>query len=150
MMYELQVIDVQHALYKDIVMLRHDVLRKPLGLSITEDDLHDDRNQYIVVATAEQITVGCLLIQILSKDKVKFRQMAILPDYQKKRIGQGVIEYAENFCRLNNYTSIELHARVYARYFYEKLGYQTIGNEFIEVGIQHIKMLKLLQNVVCI
>ena len=42
------------------------------------------------------------------------------------------------------FVSLSLHARSIAVGFYEKLGYETVGDEFIEVSIPHRKMAKRL------
>lgn len=144
MTYELLLIDTKSTYYKDVVMLRHDVLRKPIGLSISQEDIEEDKNQYIIISLDNEIVVGCLFIKIITKEKVKFRQMAIAQNYQHKGIGRTMISYAENFCLLNEYQKIELHARKSALDFYTKQGFQIIGEEFEEVEIPHIKMVKSL------
>lgn len=141
------IIDTKSSYYKQVVMLRHDVLRTPIGLSIAEEDIIDDKNQYIVIALVEEEVVGCLLIKIIDKELVKFRQMAIAEKYQHKRIGQNVISYAENFCLMNEYQKIELHARKSAIEFYTKQEFVVVGNEFEEVGLPHFKMVKRLNKV---
>jgi hypothetical protein len=40
---------------------------------------------------------------------------------------------------------VSLHARKIVAGFYSRLGYTTIGGEFTEVGIPHLKMEKQLQ-----
>jgi predicted GNAT family N-acyltransferase len=142
MTYEIRLIDTQSNYYKDVVMLRHDVLRKPLGLSISQEDIEDDKNQYIIISLDNEEVVGCLFIKIVSQENVKFRQMAIAENDQHKGIGRAIISFAENFCQLNKYKIIELHARKTALEFYQKQNYQLIGEEFNEVGIPHFKMLK--------
>ena len=144
MTYEIRLIDTQSNYYKDVVMLRHDVLRKPIGLTITQEDIEDDKNQYIIISLDNEEVVGCLFIKIVSQENVKFRQMAIAENDQHKGIGRAIISYAENFCQLNKYKIIELHARKSALNFYTKLGFQIIGEEFNEVAIPHFKMLKTL------
>jgi predicted GNAT family N-acyltransferase len=144
MTYEIRLIDTQSNYYKDVVMLRHDVLRKPIGLSISQEDIEDDKNQYIIISLDNEEVVGCLFIKIVSQENVKFRQMAIAENDQHKGIGRAIISFAENFCQLNKYKIIELHARKTALEFYQKQNYQSIGEEFNEVGIPHFKMLKTL------
>jgi predicted GNAT family N-acyltransferase len=129
------------------MMLRHDVLRKPIGLTISQEDIEDDKNQYIIISLDNENVVGCLFVKIVSTEKVKFRQMAISENYQHKGIGRSIISFAENFCQVNKYKIIELHARKTAVEFYQKQSYQLIGEEFNEVGIPHFKMLKTLVGV---
>jgi predicted GNAT family N-acyltransferase len=48
---------------------------------------------------------------------------------------------------LNQYKKIELHARKIAIDFYQKQNFQQIGEVFYEVGIPHLKMVKILDEV---
>jgi predicted GNAT family N-acyltransferase len=107
-------------------------------------DIEDDKNQQIVIALENENVVGCLFIKIVSKELVKFRQMAIAEKYQYQGFGQSIIRFAENFCILNQYKKIELHARETAIDFYQKQNFQQIGEVFYEVGIPHLKMVKTL------
>ncbi|MBK7588753.1 MAG: GNAT family N-acetyltransferase [Bacteroidetes bacterium] len=145
MAIELCVIDYSSPNYNNVLSLRQRVLREPLGLNLFDEDLREDRDQYIIIAKDENDVVACLMLKILDKDTVKIRQMAV--DHTRQGMGYGhtLIKYAENFCILNEYSSIELHARKTAIPFYEKSGYTSIGDEFMEVGIPHIKMIKHLQ-----
>lgn len=142
---ELSVIDYESPLYVDVLNLRQDILRRPIGLNLFDEDLSEDRDQYIIVAVHEQQVVACLMLKILDKDSVKLRQMAVVKPLQGKGIGATVVNYAENFCVLNEYSMIELHARQEAMRFYEKLGYSIDGEAFEEVGIPHFRLTKTLQ-----
>jgi predicted GNAT family N-acyltransferase len=147
MTFELRLIDTSFNYYNQVVMLRNEVLRKPLGLSISQEDIEDDKNQYIIISLDNEEVVGCLFVKIGSTEKVKFRQMAIAENNQHKGIGRSIISFAENFCQANKYKIIELHARKTALDFYLKQGYEPVGVEFEEVGIPHIKMMKSLIHV---
>lgn len=148
MSYELEIIDYQSILYKKTLELRKRILRQPLGLNLVEEDILDDKNQWITIAHLADHVFGCLMIKPLSDEVVKFRQMAIDTDYQGQGIGSTLLHYAENFCLMNNYKMCELHARKEAIDFYRRNGYLEIGDEFIEVGIYHKKMIKNLEPVI--
>lgn len=68
--------------------------------------------------------------------------MAVSPSLQRNGIGRSLVQFAEESARTMKFEVIELNARIYAQGFYEKLGYQTEGNEFIEVTLPTIKMSK--------
>ncbi|MCC7030869.1 MAG: GNAT family N-acetyltransferase [Chitinophagaceae bacterium] len=143
---ELCVIDYQSPLYPKVLALRHQVLRVPLGLNLYEEDLNEDKDQYIIIALLDQEVQACLMLKILDKDTIKLRQMAVADSVQKRGFGALLVNYAENFCVLNEYAVIELHARKEAMGFYLKLQYEQVGEEFEEVGIPHFKMIKHLQS----
>jgi predicted GNAT family N-acyltransferase len=43
--------------------------------------------------------------------------------------------------RKRHMQQIALNAQVYARGFYARFGFQTVGDEFIDAGIPHRKMI---------
>jgi predicted GNAT family N-acyltransferase len=70
--------------------------------------------------------------------------MAVDESHQRQGVGSMLLGYAENFCVLNDYFHIELHARKVVQDFYSMADYQIEGEEFLEVGIPHIRMVKQL------
>lgn len=137
-----KIIATQHPLYPEVLQLRDEVLRKPLGMSIHEDDLSDEINQTIFVAIDEDTLKGCLLMKQINAEVVKLRQMAVDTAFQGQQIGKKLMDAAEVFAQQRGIASIELHARKYAEGFYEKCGYTVSGAIFTEVGIPHILMTK--------
>ena len=142
MTYEILLTDSNSKYYEEVLKIRQDVLRTPLGLTLSQEDIEDDKNQQIIIALDNEKVVGCLFVKIVSQDKVKFRQMAIAEKYQHQGIGKSIIHFAEDFCILNQHKKIELHARKTAIDFYQKQHFQLLGEVFYEVGISHIKMVK--------
>jgi predicted GNAT family N-acyltransferase len=124
------------------VALRTKVLRKPLGLSFSKEDLQSETNQIHIGAFVDSTLVGCLLLISLSDTVVKMRQVAVDPDQQKSGLGKQLVEFCEALAQARGFKEIELNARQPVVGFYEKLGYHTVGEAFIEVGIPHRKMKK--------
>jgi predicted GNAT family N-acyltransferase len=132
-------------LYQQVWEIREIVLRQPLGLSLSNEDLSQDQHDTIFVALHNGKAIGCLMAMHLDAGTLKLRQMAVYPDWQGKSIGRMLMNDAEAFAKEHSYSRISLHARKYAMDFYSKLGYDTIGDEFTEVNIPHYKMTKSLQ-----
>jgi GNAT superfamily N-acetyltransferase len=72
------------------------------------------------------------------------RQLAVVPELQKRGIGTALVEYSEDLARKAGYRRMILHARETAVAFYEKLGYSRLGDRFEEVTIPHWAMEKHL------
>ena len=53
MAIELCVIDYSSPNYNNVLSLRQRVLREPLGLNLFDEDLREDRDQYIIIAKDE-------------------------------------------------------------------------------------------------
>lgn len=130
--------------YPKILALRQRILRAPLGLDLFVEDLSGEQQQYLMAGLYLGEPVACLMIRMLDGETAKFRQMAVDEAWQGQGIGAALLRYAENFCVLHAFRTIELHARATALGFYEKAGYHTEGEEFTEVGIPHFRMVKQL------
>ena len=125
------------------VDLRNRILRIPLGLLLSKEELQEEAQQlhFGLIADDDQL-VACALVVPIVDHHVKFRQMAVDDDQQGKGFGARLISAIE--CQLvsRGIRSVELHARSSVHQFYEKQGYRKSGVEFIEVGIPHWKMTK--------
>ena len=125
--------------------VREEVLRLPLGLTLSDDDLKDENIQIHIAALHEdEKIIGTVLLKPLPHGHVKLRQMAVVPLARRNGVGRQLARFAEETARAMGYTEIELHARGSAQGFYEKLGYQAAGEAFIEVTLPTIKMAKRL------
>ncbi|MFT5885595.1 MAG: putative GNAT family N-acyltransferase [Arcticibacterium sp.] len=140
----IQIIDTENSLYQNELQLRNEVLRKPIGLNIEDEDLNDELNQIHFVALLNSELVGVVLMKVVGKTG-KLRQMAVESEIQGKQIGRQLVKALELHAQIINLDEIKLHARHYALGFYEKLGYQkTSKPAFEEVGMQHYEMAKKL------
>ncbi|MBO6515937.1 MAG: GNAT family N-acetyltransferase [Bacteroidia bacterium] len=130
--------------YTEAVALRQLVLRTPLGLKFTGENLTTDEHEFHLAASDGKQLIGILLLRPISESVIKMRQVAVHPDFQNLGIGQKLVEESEELARNMGYETMELHAREVALRFYSRLRYTTIGERFLEVGIPHFKMFKKL------
>lgn len=128
--------------YKSELELRDKVLRKPLGMNIYDDNLEIEINDYHICALISSKVVGTLLLRKISSSTLQMKQVAVDESLRNKNIGRKLISFAENFAKDKGFTKIILNARKTAIPFYEQVDYKKIGEEFIEVGIPHMKMTK--------
>lgn len=128
--------------YAVVFELRENILRKPIGLSLHDEDLSNEINDHILIAEVGKEIIACLILSPKPGNTVQLRQMAVAEAWQGKNIGKQLVAYAEQFAWDNGYYRIILHARIVAQGFYEKLGYHPVGEIFTEVGIPHIEMEK--------
>lgn len=134
--------------YFEILKLRQKILRTPLGLQYSKTDLQQDEHSIILALYDDFKLCGCLFIDSLPiAGHFKLRQMAIDTEFQGQGYGTLLMHSAEKKILSLQGKQIELHARKTATSFYSKLGYLSIGTEFVEVTIPHIKMLKTLSHV---
>ena len=140
----LQIIDHGSKEYYQMVKLREDILRKPLGLSFTKEELEAEKNNLLMIAKEDDQMLGCCMLIEEDPQTVRLRQMAVLNDLQGKGVGRALMQFAENIARDLGYKKLTMHARVTAVGFYEKLGYEVVGEMFEEVTIPHNSMEKSL------
>lgn len=138
----LRIIDHNSTDYNKMVELRREILRKPLGLDYAQEDLDREKDDILIGAFDEDRIVGCCILTKLSQDTCKLRQMAVHSKMQRNGLGAAMLQFAENVARDTGYRKMILNARKTAIGFYEKLGYQQEGNEFLEVSLPHFKMHK--------
>jgi predicted GNAT family N-acyltransferase len=140
----LKIIDHGSYEYRQMVKLRDDVLRKPLGLGFTPQELEEEKENMLIGAFEEDDILACCMLVEENPTTVRLRQMAVLNDLQGKGIGRALMTFAENIARDRGYKILSMHARKNATGFYEKMGYRVVGNEFTEVTIPHYLMEKRL------
>ena len=126
------------------VELRKQILRLPLGLDFSEEDLESEQGQIHIVAKDHDAVIGTLLLTEVDGVTLKMRQVAVSATHHSQGVGKSLVQAAEKFGRDHGYAKITLHARVSVVGFYEKLGYVPVGAEFIEVSIPHQAMQKCL------
>jgi GNAT superfamily N-acetyltransferase len=140
----LKMIDHGTKEYQQIVNLRYEILRKPLGLQFTQEELEREKEDILIGAFDEEVLLGCCLLTREEDYTIRLRQMAVPNSLQGKGIGRALMIFAENIARDMGYRRMIMHARKTALGFYEKLGYKTKGAEFVEVTIPHFIMEKNL------
>ena len=130
--------------YEESIALRYQILRKPLGLSFDPVELAGEKDSFHLALRKGDELVACLVLKPLDERCIKMRQLAVRESSQGKGCGRELVNYAESFVRERGYAEIVLHARETARGFYWKLGYVAEGDFFIEVGLPHLLMRKML------
>ena len=127
-----------------MVNLRNEILRKPLGLIFTEEELEREKDDILMGAFEDDRLLGCCLLSPMDAGTIRLRQMAVPNNMQGKGVGRALMIFAENIARDLGYKKLCMHARKTALGFYEKLGYSISGEEFMEVTIPHFTMEKAL------
>jgi GNAT superfamily N-acetyltransferase len=128
--------------YVKALRLRDTVLRAPLGIEFTEEELADDAQRRHFCALDGGHVVGSVSFKALGPHTLQLKQMAVAPDRQGERIGVRLLDFAEAWARREGYGTIILNARVGAEGFYARNGYALEGALFEENGIPHVRMTK--------
>lgn len=138
----IRIIDHGSADYKKMVDLRMDILRRPLGLTFSAEDLEKEKHDLLIGAFEEDELLACCMLTKIAEDTCKLRQMAVRPKIQGTGLGAAMMNYAEQLAKDAGYKKMVMNARKTAKGFYEKLGYEIEGDEFVEVTLPHFFMQK--------
>lgn len=131
--------------YDDAVRLRYEVLRRPLGLDFTPEQLAEEYAQVHLAAYNEAgQLVGYLNLTPLEDSMVQMRQVAVGPEQQGRGVGTELVRHSERLAQQMGMQQMILHAREPAVPFYERLQYKIVGEPFEEVTILHRHMEKVL------
>ena len=128
--------------YWQALALRDLLLRAPLGLEFSDEDIAEEAEQVHVVAREKGEIVGTLLLRGDGEGVVHMRQVAVAQNRQGRGIGRDLVKFAEALVWAECGDEIYLHAREPVIPFYEALEYERVGEIFEEVGIPHQKMRK--------
>jgi len=71
-------------------------------------------------------------------------RMAVLKTYRQKGIGSEILLALLVIAKNNNLSRVYLHAQVSAITFYEKQGFICSSDEFLDAGIPHKSMIKII------
>ena len=114
----MQLIQIKYGtdLYNDEVKLRDEVLRAPLGLKFSKEDLlaEKDELRYGLLDSAGKLA-ACLLVRVIGASYFKLRQMAVREELRGRGVGRELVQKVEGELKKKNKTTIELNARIYAK-----------------------------------
>lgn len=137
--------DTMSTIYLDAVKIRQQVFvneqQVPYELEV---DAYEAYTIHFVLYQALEIPVATVRLLPLEDGKVKVQRMAVLKEFRSQGFGQAIMEEAEKFATEQGFQKIILGAQLTAIPFYEQLGYQTVGEEFLDAGIAHLMMEKPL------
>ena len=131
-------------LYAQALRLREAILRKPLGLTVTEEELADDAMRQHFCAVSCGAVVGTVSLRPLDEATLHLKQMAVTEARRRERVGARLLAHAETWAAEAGFRLMVLHARIGAEGFYLRLGYAQEGEPFDENTIPHVKMTKRL------
>ncbi|WP_328772288.1 GNAT family N-acetyltransferase [Streptomyces sp. NBC_00286] len=71
-------------------------------------------------------------------------RLAVLKSARGLGVGIALVRGIEDAARARGLTAVDLHAQTHALGFYERLGYEAYGPEYLEAGIPHQAMRRSL------
>ncbi|MGH2856058.1 MAG: GNAT family N-acetyltransferase [Solirubrobacteraceae bacterium] len=123
--------------------LRHDVFCVEQGVPVHEElDGRDREGVHLVAVSGDRLLATCRLLFI--GPTVQFSRLAVRRDARRQGIATALLALADTETRAGGARRLVLHAQTYARGLYDAAGYQPRGRVFLEAGIEHVAMEKVL------
>jgi predicted GNAT family N-acyltransferase len=126
-----------------LLALRHEVFVEEQGVPLDlEIDEHDDAAVHLVAIVDGAIVGTCRVLQ--AGDQAKFGRLVVARDARGRGIGAALLAEAERRARGMGCTRMVLAAQTSAMGLYERAGYTTHGDIYLDAGIEHMTMEKSL------
>ena len=139
-MIKIKIVDYNNENEKIIRTIRDDVFIKEQGIDpkIEFDGLDSSAIHTLIYINDKAIGTG----RILSDGHIG--RIAVLSEFRGQNIGSKIIHSLTDVAIKNDYKRVYLGSQKQAIDFYTKLGFTPFGKEFIEAGIVHLSMEKIL------
>ncbi len=123
--------------------VRHEVFVVEQGVPAREErDGRDRSGLHLIAVQGGEVVATCRLVFVGAT--VQFSRLAVKRSARRQGIASALLRATDAESRARGATRIVLHAQTYARSLYDQAGYVPRGREFVEAGIEHIAMEKLL------
>jgi predicted GNAT family N-acyltransferase len=126
-----------------LLKLRRDVFCREQGVPEREElDGRDGEGIHLVAVAGDEVLATCRLLFI--GPTVQFSRLAVRVSARRRGIATRLLALADAETRAGGGRRLVLHAQTYTRSLYEAAGYEPRGRVFMEAGIEHVAMEKLL------
>ena len=123
--------------------LRYEVFCKEQGVPRHEErDGRDHDALHLIAVRDGELLATCRLVFVGTT--VQFSRLAVAQAARRQGIATEMLKRTDVETRAGGARRIVLHAQTYARSLYDKAGYVVTGREFVEAGIRHVAMEKVL------
>lgn len=114
------------------------------GVSKVEEMDGKDPNAVQFLARDGDDPIGTARLRFPTERVGKVERVAVRKPYRGEGVGVALMEAIEETADEEGATELMLHAQTRVEAFYERLGYETVSDEFEEAGIPHVEMRKQL------
>ena len=130
--------------YEEAVEFRRKILRIPLGLDLTKEELDKEVSDMHYAGFLDGQLVAGAILSKLNDDEIKMRQVFVDENKQGKGLGTELVKALEALSKEKGFKTMVIQPRKSAVGFYEKLGFIIEGDEYMANGIPHNKLTKKL------
>ena len=123
--------------------LRHDVFCLEQGVPEREElDGRDGDGIHLIAVRGGEVLAVCRLLMVGATGQ--FSRLAVRSEERRHGLASALLRQADREAMAAGGRRMVLHAQTYARPLYERAGYVARGRVFVEAGIEHVAMEKVL------
>ncbi|WP_379160803.1 GNAT family N-acetyltransferase [Paenibacillus sp. sgz5001063] len=123
--------------------IRREVFVEEQGVPLADEfDQYEQDAEHILIYQ-EEAAVGTARLRIVD-GWAKLERICLLAPYRNSGLGSVIIATLEKMAAEQGLRRAKLHGQKQAEGFYQKLGYETNSDVFMEDGIPHVLMIKTL------
>lgn len=126
-----------------VFAIRAKVFIEEQGVPEAEERDDHDADAIHLIAFADNIAVGTARL-LVAGTTGKIGRVAVLVSHRGRSLGQGLIKAALIEIQSLGLTQAKLGAQTHAIGFYETLGFEATGPEYMDAGIPHRDMIRAL------
>lgn len=126
---------------KDAFLVRRTVFVEEQQVPEEEEiDQYEDDATHVVLYDNEE-PIGAARVRVL--DGIgKLERICVLSSKRKNGAGKLLVEKLEEIAQSQGISKLKLNSQTHAVPFYERLGYKTVSDVFMDAGIPHVTMIK--------
>lgn len=129
---------------QDAFAIRQQVFVVEQQISPEEEfDEYDPAAMHVVLYD-NVVPVAAGRTRTVDRETGKIERICVLASHRQKGAGRLIVEALEQAAMKQGLHKAKLHAQTQAEGFYQKLGYHTVSDVFIEADIPHVVMIKEL------
>ena len=114
----------------------------PYDIEVVEEE--EKEAKHFLICYKEK-PVGTIRYRMTGNREFKLERFAVLKEYQGHRYGTEAFKYLVNrLIEEYNPCTIYFNAQYHLLNYYKSLGFNEVGETFIEANIKHIKMIKVI------
>ena len=144
-------IEIRKILARETYAVRHPVLRagKPLKTCHFDGDEYETTVHFGLLTKGKLVGVASIFeassAYFESENQLQLRGMAVLEPHRMKGFGEALLRHSEKHAEARRCEILWFNARIIAVPFYERCGYQTIGDTFDigDIGAHYVMYKKL-------
>ncbi|MGB3757856.1 MAG: GNAT family N-acetyltransferase [Rivularia sp. (in: cyanobacteria)] len=145
-MAEITVKVVEWEQYPVIEIIRRRVFQDEQKVQAELDLDGKDKMCPQLIAYLDNAVVGTARIRYLDSKTAKIERLAVLSYARGNGIAKRIMQKALEVIVSEHISEVRIHAQEYIKGLHEQLGFEQIGEVFLEAGIPHVKMVKTVNS----